>query len=199
MKIWDNLKIALLIVVGLWAIYLIDLVIPGDFRNWGIRPRTLSGLWGIVFAPLLHGGLRHLMANSGALLVLLTIALSLNRALIIRAVVFIAVVGGLGVWALGAPGTVHIGASGIIFGLIGFLLFLGIFRRDWKALIASLAVLFFYGGALFTVFALLPGVSWSGHFFGFGSGVLAAWLNRSKGRRVSSEGASPQTGSSKEG
>ena len=185
MRIWENLKIALVVVVGLWAVYLLDMILPGDFRSWGIRPRTLGGLWGIVFTPLLHSGPRHLIANSGALLVLLTLALSLNRALTLWAVGFIALAGGLGVWLLGAPGTVHIGASGIIFGLIGFLLFIGVFRRDWKALLASLAVLFFYGGALFTIFALRPGVSWSGHFFGLGAGVLAAWLNRKKGNRSS--------------
>ena len=192
MKIWENVKTALIIVVGLWAIYLLDLVIPIDFRNWGIRPRTLSGLWGIIFAPLLHGGPRHLVANSGALLILLSISLSLSRGLTVWAVAFTALVGGLGVWAVGMPGTVHIGASGVIFGLIGFLLFLGIFRRDWKALGAALVVLFLYGGALLTILVVMPGVSWSGHACGLGAGVLAAWLIRKKNGKTS--GAPPGSG-----
>lgn len=178
MRIWDNLKIALIIVLSLWAIYFIDLFLPVNFRSWGIVPRSIPGLKGIIFAPFLHGGPRHLAANSGALLVLLTIALSLGRRLAWSAVGVIAVVGGLGVWIMGTPGSVHIGASGIIFGLIGFLLCLGIFKRDWKALVAGLAVLFLYGGALFSLLIVLPGVSWSGHFFGFVAGVLAAWFNR---------------------
>ncbi len=182
MRIWDNFKITLLVLVGLWVVLAADLLLPADLRAWGIRPRSLQGLRGILFAPLLHAGARHLAANTGALLVLLTMSLSVGRSLTVRAVALIAGVGGLGVWLLGAPGTVHIGASGIIFGLIGFLLFLGLFRRDWKTLGVSLAVLVLYGGGLFSLLIVIPGVSWTGHIFGFGAGVLAAWLMGGKGR-----------------
>ena len=176
MKLWQNLKISILITACLWLIFLLDLVLPWDLRGLGIRPRTGEGLWGLVLAPLLHVGPRHLAANSGALIVLLTISLSLGRALTWLALAIIALAGGLAVWALAPSGTVHLGASGVIFGLTGFLLFSGILRRDWRSLVAALAVLFLYGGIFFNLLVVRPGVSWSSHFFGFLAGVLAAWL-----------------------
>ena len=78
----------------------------------------------------------------------------------------------------GTANTIHIGASGLIFGLIGFLLFSGIFRREWTALFVSLAIGFFYGGALLSLLSVVPGISWSGHFFGFLAGVMAAWWTK---------------------
>jgi len=82
--------------------------------------------------------------------------------------------GGAMVWLLGRAGTVHIGASGIIFGLIGYLMCLGLFQRNWKALVISVVITIVYGGALYSLLMIVPGVSWSGHLFGFLSGVVAA-------------------------
>ena len=104
--------------------------------------------------------------------------MSYNRKLTLEAVAFIGLAGGGLVWVFGSANSVHIGASGIIFGLIGFLLFLGVFRREWKTMIISLVVLVFYGGTLLSLLVYIPGVSWSGHFFGFCAGVVAAWLAR---------------------
>jgi membrane associated rhomboid family serine protease len=75
-------------------------------------------------------------------------------------------------------GTIHIGASGIIFGLIGFLMCLGVFRRDWKALTISIVITIVYGGALHSLLIYIPGTSWTGHLFGFISGVLVAWWTK---------------------
>lgn len=177
MKIKDNLVIAAVAVGIIWSVYLIDLFLPVDLRMYGIRPRQLGGLWGLIFSPFLHGGLRHITANTIPLFVLLVLALSYNRFLAFEAIVIIALGGGGLVWLFGGAGTVHIGASGIIFGLIGFLLFSGIFRRDIKALIVSLVVFFLYGGVLLTGFIPKYGVSWSGHAFGFLAGIGAAWLS----------------------
>jgi len=186
MKLWQNLKISILITAGLWLIYLVDLVLPWDLRGLGIRPRTAGGLWGLILAPLLHVGPRHLAANSGALIVLLTVSLCLGRALTWLALAVIVLAGGLAVWALAPAGTVHLGASGAVFGLVGFLLFSGVLRRDWRSLAASLAVLLLYGGVLFSLLEVRPGVSWSSHFFGFLAGLLAAWLLRPKAQEVRS-------------
>lgn len=178
MKIRENLMIALAAVALIWAVYLLDLVLPLDLRMFGLRPRRLDGLWGLVFAPFLHGGLRHLTANSGALFVLLAISLSFDRKSAILALAIIALGGGGLVWLFGGGNTVHIGASGVIFGLIGFLLFTGIFQKNVKALAVSAAVFLLYGGVLLALFRYVPGVSWTGHFFGFLSGVLAARLTK---------------------
>jgi membrane associated rhomboid family serine protease len=172
--IWKNIRIALLTVMLLWMIHVLDLLLPMDLRLYGLQPRRIDGLWGILAAPFLHGGFGHLIANSGALFVLLTVSLSFSRKLTIMAVLIIFLLGGGLVWLFGSSNTVHIGASGVIFGLMGFLMFIGIFRREWNALLLSLAVFFFYGGALLSLLIHQPGISWTGHFFGFLSGVLAA-------------------------
>ncbi len=178
MKIKENIIISLSIVAFIWGIFFIDTVLPVSLWKFGIRPRQIDGLIGLVFSPFLHGGLPHLLANSGALFVLLTCSLIFSRPLTVAAVFIIGLVGGGGVWLFGGSNTVHIGASGIIFGLIGFLLFFGIFRRQFYALLISLLVLIFYGGSLFTLLLYLPGISWTGHAFGFLSGILAAWITR---------------------
>jgi len=179
-KISQNIQIALVIVALLWLVYMVNLVLPLDLRLYGLRPRRIDSLWGIAFMPFLHSGFDHLIANTGALLVLLSVSLSFSRKLTFVALLMIMLVGGAFVWLLGKDNTVHIGASGIIFGLIGFLMFLGIFRGEWKALVLSMAVCFFYGGALFSLLYHTPGISWTGHFFGFLTGVLAAWWMRAE-------------------
>ena len=161
-------------------IFLIDFLLPIDLRTYGLRPRSMDGLWGIVLSPFLHSDVRHLAANTGALFILLAVSLSYNRKLTIIALWIIACMGGGLVWVFGKSQTIHIGASGIVFGLIGFLMCIGFFRREWKALIFSLVILFLYGGALFSLLVYKQGISWSGHFFGFLSGVFAAWLTKSK-------------------
>jgi membrane associated rhomboid family serine protease len=157
--------------------------LPFDLRYLGIRPRSLSGLVGVAGAPLLHGNLHHLIANTSALIVLLTVALAYDRKLAVLALGIIIGFGGLMVWAFGASHAIHIGASGVVFGLIGYLLFIGLFRREWVALAVSVSVLFLYGGVLLSLLQLAPGISWSSHFFGFISGILAAWLTKSNPKR----------------
>ena len=162
----------------LWLVFFFNLAVPIDLRLYGLRPRQLDGLVGILLTPLLHVDLRHLVANSGILFVLLAVSLSFSRKLTFKAIGIIILVGGGLVWLSGKEGTIHIGASGVIFGLIGYLICLGLFRRDWKALLISLTTFVLYGGALQSLFIYVPGISWTGHLFGFLSGVLAAWWTR---------------------
>ena len=178
-KSHSNLELSILLIVLLWLILLVDVMLPVDLRQFGIRPRQIDSLGGILFAPFLHADLSHLIANSGALFVLMLVSLSYNRRMTFQALAIIIVAGGLLVWIFGTPRSVHIGASGVVFGLIGFLLFTGFFRREWSALLVSIIVFLLYGGALLSLFVHVPGISWSSHFFGFLAGVLAAWLNRS--------------------
>ena len=180
MKIWRNLKIAAAAVASLWLVFLINQVTALDLRLWGLRPRTIEGLPGILLAPFLHGNLYHLIANSGACFVLLALALSFNRKLAIKAVLIIVMVGGGLTWTFGNSNAVHIGASGVIFGLLAFLLSVGVLRREWSALVISAAVLVLYGGAVQSLLVYTPGTSWSGHFFGFVSGMLAAWWTKNE-------------------
>ena len=173
-----NLQTAFWLVAILWLVYIIDYCLPVDLRFYGLRPRQPDSLPGILFMPFLHADLHHLIANSGVLFVLLAVSLSFSRKLTFKALAIIILFGGGLVWLAGRGDAVHIGASGVIFGLIGFLMCLGIVRRDWKALVTSVIVIVFYGGALQSLFIHTPGISWTGHLFGFLSGVLAAWWTR---------------------
>ena len=137
---------------------------------------------GILAAPFLHYNLRHLTANSGALFVLLLVSLTFSRRLTAQAVPIVILLGGGCVWVFGSPDSIHIGASGVVYGLIGFMLFAGFFRREWRAILLSLVIFFSYNGMLFMLFRFAPGISWSSHFFGFASGLLAAWATRGQRR-----------------
>jgi membrane associated rhomboid family serine protease len=183
MKIRRNIQTALAAVVILWLVFFVNLAVPIDLRLYGLRPRHIDGLAGILLTPFLHVDLRHLIANSGILFVLLAVSLSFSRKLTFRAIWIIILVGGGLVWLSGKESTIHIGASGVIFGLIGFLMCLGLFRRDWKALVISLVIFLLYGGVLQSLFIYVPGISWTGHLFGFLAGVLAAWWTRAARKR----------------
>ena len=178
MNLWKNLKIALAAVAILWIVYLLNLTIAYDLRLLGLRPRDLNGLLGILMAPLLHLDIKHLVANSGAFFFLIAISMSFSRKLTVKAILIIILVGGGLVWLFGSSESIHIGASGIIFGLIGFLMFLGIFRREWMAVVFSALIFVLYGGAIFSLLIYVPGISWAGHIFGFLSGILAAWWTK---------------------
>ncbi|WP_426721717.1 rhomboid family intramembrane serine protease [Corynebacterium auriscanis] len=157
---------------------------------YGIHPLTPEGLVGIILAPFLHADFGHLMANSSiALIVVFLVALSGRRVLWLSSIV-IALVAGIGTWLFGGPGTVHIGASGVIFGWLTFLIVRGLFTRQLLQILLGGVVLFSYGSVLWGVLPTTPGVSWQGHLFGAIGGLVAAWLvgrsNLMAGMRVAS-------------
>lgn len=142
-------------------------------------------LWTVFTAPFAHGDFGHLAANSVPLLVLgFVIALDGVRQ---WAYVTLAAAIGSGLFAflLNAPGTVTIGASGIVFGYLTYLIARGLFSKDWRQLVLGAVVLLIYGSVLWGVFPTAPGVSWQGHLGGAVAGVLAAWWLHSTDRRRS--------------
>ena len=160
----------------LWAVELVDLLIfHGALDQYGIQPRSLTGLRGILFAPFLHSGLSHLMANTLPFLALGFLSSSRRLADFFVVSASAALVGGLGTWLIGGSGTVHIGASGVIFGYLGFLMGRGIWERRLGAVALSLGVGLVFGGMIWGLLPFLyPGVSWEGHLFGFIGGLLPA-------------------------
>lgn len=166
----------------MWILEIIDqFILRGALNSLGIIPRTVIGLRGLLFSPLLHGDFAHLMANTIPFLTLgwLVMVRETSDFLIVTAITM--VLGGLGVWLFGAPYSVHIGASGVIFGYLGFLLFRGYFERSFPAILLSLIVGFLYGGIIWGVLPGQPGISWEGHLFGFIGGAIAArFLSKSK-------------------
>jgi membrane associated rhomboid family serine protease len=167
----------------------------------GIRPREADGLWGILFAPLLHAGWPHLNGNAGFVLVLgflMTLA-GLSRFIWATAIVWI--LGGFGTWLIGNIGapsgveTNHIGASGLILGWLTFLLVFGLFTRSVWQIVTGVVVLFLYGSILLGVLPGTAGVSWQGHLSGAVAGIVAAYLLSAperKGRAVKKAGTAPR-------
>ncbi|WP_438010063.1 rhomboid family intramembrane serine protease [Sorangium sp. So ce321] len=161
----------------LWSIEILDAVVfRGSLDALGIRPRTVPGLVGIALAPLLHGGFAHLAANTLPFVGLGWLIMLRKKRDLLLVTLVAALVGGLGVWLLGAPSSVHIGASGVIFGYFGFLLLRGWFERSALSIALSLVVGLVYGGMIWGVLPTRLGISWEGHLFGFLGGVLAARL-----------------------
>lgn len=159
----------------MWLSEAVDAVV-GRLDALGIEPRTADGLWGVLFAPFLHAGFGHLIANTVPFLVLgAVLALSgLRRVVLVTLVVALA--SGLGTWLVAPAGTLHVGASGVVFGYATYLLARGLFDRRWYYLLTGLLVALVQGGSL--LFGLLPrdGISWQGHLFGALGGLLAARL-----------------------
>ncbi len=161
----------------MWVTELIDLfVMRGRLDRFGIYPLQLSGLWGILWAPFLHHGLGHLIANTIPFVILgwLVMLQETYDFFIVAAISMF--VGGLGTWLFGGANTIHLGASGVVFGFLGFLLSRGFFQRNLPSILLSLIVGLTYGGLLWGVLPLQPGISWQGHLFGFIGGAIAARL-----------------------
>ncbi len=170
-----HIKVLLGILVVLWLVTLLDYLIPAvDFTQYGIIPRKVSGLWGILTAPFLHADWQHLLANTLPLVILGWLTMLRGMKVFVVVVLICWIVSGLGVWALGGEYT-HVGASGIIFGLFGYLLLRAYFERSLTSLLIACAVGFGYGGMVWGLLPLEKHISWLGHIFGFAGGALAAW------------------------
>ncbi|OLT43660.1 rhomboid family intramembrane serine protease [Saccharomonospora sp. CUA-673] len=170
--------------VLLYVIELIDVILPMNLDNGGIVARQLSGLDGIAWAPLLHGGWGHLLANTVPVLIFSFLAMARGIGPWIAVTATIWLVGGIGVWLTAPPGYVTIGASGLAFGWLAYLLVRGLFNRSAAQLAVAVVLFFVWGGMLWGVLPGQPGISWQGHLFGALGGVLAAWLTAKSDRRV---------------
>jgi membrane associated rhomboid family serine protease len=150
------------------------LALGGSLDQWGVRPRSLEGLWGLAFAPFLHHGFSHLMANTLPLAVLGGLVLWRSVGDWVAVTVAAAVLGGLGVWLVAPANSVHLGASILVFGYFGYLLLCGWYERSIAAVAVAVVVAALYGGLIWGVLPGEPGVSWQGHLVGFLAGAACA-------------------------
>jgi membrane associated rhomboid family serine protease len=158
----------------MWAVEAVDQIAGGRLDRKGIEPREVDGLDGIVWAPFLHADWQHLIGNTIPF-VLLGLAIALGGvARVILVTVIVAVVGGLGTWLIAPANTIHIGASGIVFGFAGYLVARGVFSRSPWQLLLGAAVLVVWGATLLQGVVPETGISWQGHLFGAIGGVVAA-------------------------
>ena len=159
----------------MWALAIADFLTGRRLLpKLAIEPRSLAGIPGIVVAPLLHGNWGHLIANSGPLVILGTVILLQGLEVLGLVTVFCWLFSGVGIWLLGRPGTRHLGASGVIFGYLGYILLRGYFERSPGAIAAAVVVGLLYGSALWGLLPLQRGKSWVGHGMGFVGGAIVA-------------------------
>lgn len=169
----------MLVLLGImWVLEVVDVILPAELDYLGIRSRDVSGLPGVVAAPFLHAGFDHLLANTLPFLILGSLVAWRAQGKFVLVAAIIALGGGLAVWLLAPGNTITIGASGVVFGFLGYLLVLGVLTRNWVDILVSVGVLLLYGSLLIgaTPFGVSEQVSWLAHLTGFGAGVVAAFV-----------------------
>ena len=172
----------------MWLLEVIDVIAGNRLDAYGIEPRSTEGLAEVASAPFLHFGFDHLISNTVPFAIMgAVIALSgAVRVLLVTAIV--ALVSGLGVWLVAPAGSITLGASGLVFGYVLYLVSRGLFARKATYLLGGILVLSVYGGVLWGLLPS-PGISWQGHLFGAVGGVAAASLLHGEDGRARSRTA----------
>jgi membrane associated rhomboid family serine protease len=172
----QRIQVPIFFVVSLWVIHAIKVVFDANFEQYGIMPHTIDGLRGIFLAPLIHSNWEHLAANSAPMLVTTVLLMVFYPSIAFRAFVMIYLLTGLMVWTLPMRiDSLHIGASGVVFGLVSFLFWTGVFRRSSKSVFLALGILVLYGSIFEGVVPKDPRVSWESHLFGAIIGIVVAY------------------------
>jgi membrane associated rhomboid family serine protease len=171
-----RINIVLIFIAMCWIVSILDWITLFDLNYFGIHPRHASGMVGIIFSPFFHGSYSHLVVNTVPLFVLSVVLLFFYERIAFHVIMIVWIVGGGLTWALAGPG-IHIGASGLIYGIAAFLISFGILNRNFTSILISVAITIIYGGSM--VSGILPirfAVSWEGHLFSAVSGVFAGVL-----------------------
>lgn len=161
----------------LWIVFGVDKLLNLDLARFGVYPRMVERLTGILTMPFLHADFAHILSNSVPLLVLGFTVYLFYPSVATRVLLIIYLGSGALVWA-GARASFHIGASGIVYGLISFVFFSGVFRKDIRSIVLALITVLLYGGAIVGIFPLDPKVSWEGHLYGSLVGIACSWFFR---------------------
>ena len=163
---------------AIWLGFLLQAMPFFNTSAWGIIPRYTGNLKGILTAPFMHGGWSHILSNSAPMAVLCMMLFYFYRKIAWVSYILIHVLCGFAVWMFARGSTVHIGASGVIYGLVAFIFWNGIFRKDIKSIILLLIVTILYSGMLYGIVPNQPGISWESHLFGGLVGILVAYIMR---------------------
>lgn len=178
-RLRTSLLIPLQFVAVLWVIQIFQWLSIYELGYLGIYPRSVSGLRGIFMSPLLHSGFDHLLSNTPPLIVLWAMVLFFYPRISTPVFLLIYLLTGLGVWVFARP-VYHIGASGVIYGLVAFVFWSGLFRRNVRSIALALIVALYYGSMFMGILPIKPGVSWESHLIGGIAGILVAfWFKNS--------------------
>ncbi|MCX2679494.1 rhomboid family intramembrane serine protease [Galbibacter sp. EGI 63066] len=161
----------------IWAVYWFELTFGYDFKDFGVNPRTLSGLKGIVFSPFIHSSVDHLYSNTLPLMILSSALFYFYNKISWKVILYGILLSGFLTWLIGRP-SYHIGASGLIYVLVSFIFFKGVLAGNKRLVALSLVTVFAYGGMFWFIFPIEEKISWEGHLSGFIVGLLLAFVFR---------------------
>lgn len=175
-----SLYIPVLAVIVIWFLYFIEIQFGFNFNKYGIYPQTLKGLRGVIFSPFIHSDIKHLFNNSIPLLAMLWSLYYFYSKIANKVLIIGLLATGILTWSFARP-SYHIGASGMVYMLVSFIFFSGIFRKFYRLIALSLAVVFLYGSMIWYIFPVEERISWEGHLSGFLVGLIFAILFRNLG------------------
>ncbi|REG85228.1 rhomboid family intramembrane serine protease [Winogradskyella sediminis] len=167
----------LLILFANWLVFWYQVRIDSGIRAYGIRPQKLEGLIGVVTSPFLHGDIHHIYNNSIPLFVLTVALFYFYNKIAWKVIGFGILLSGFMTWFIASSGN-HIGASGLVYVLVSFMFFKGIFAKHYRLIALSLVVIFLYGSMIWYVFPIKSGMSWEGHLSGLITGLVFALIFR---------------------
>ncbi len=179
-RFYISLAYAAFFILIIWLVWFVEIMLDLDFASYGLFPRKISGLKGIIFAPLIHANLTHLFNNTIPMLVLTTALFYFYPDLSVRIFLLTYLMVGIWVW-VGGRDAYHIGASGLVYGLASFLFFSGVFRNYIRLMAVSLVVVFLYGSLVWGIFPMKDGISWESHLLGAVAGLILAIYFRKSG------------------
>jgi membrane associated rhomboid family serine protease len=177
-----SLQLPVILILIMLVIHIVKQFTDFEFIYWGIFPRKLYGLKGILTAPLIHGSWKHLFSNAVPFLSLLGVSMYFYRIVAVRGLVMIWILTGGAVWLLGnffdneTGNFSHIGASGVVYGLVAFVFWNGVFVKSRESIVLALVVLVLYGGMFAGILPDQPGISWESHLFGGLLGIFTAYF-----------------------
>lgn len=173
------IQVPIYLVLSIWIVHIFKVSTGFPMGNYGLLPRDISGAVGIFTSPFIHGSFQHLISNSVPLFILTLLILLFYRKVALQSMLLIYVLTGAAVWTF-ARDVIHIGASGVVYGLVSFVFWTGIFRRNIKSIILALIMTVLYGGYFLGVLPNQEGISWESHLCGGLVGILVAYWMRDK-------------------
>lgn len=174
------ISIPVIAVFLIWLVYFLEIRFGNNFNEYGIYPQTLMGLRGIIFSPFLHGSIEHLLSNSIPLLVMLASLFYFYEGIATKVLLWGIFLTGFLTWTFARP-SYHIGASGVVYFLVSFIFFSGVFRKYYRLAAVSLIVVFLYGSTVWYIFPIEEQISWEGHLSGFLVGFIFAFIFKKTG------------------
>lgn len=185
-ELMDDMIWPMVMIIIIWLIFLLNLVYELNLNQWGIQPETLQGFAGIFLAPLLHADVGHIFSNTFPLLVAHSMLVHFYKPESLRIWLIMYFFSGFGVWLYAGGIGVHIGASGLVYALVAFIVASGVIKKNRKLLASGGILIFLYGSMVWGIFPqidydLRQRISWEGHLSGALTGIILAWVYRLKG------------------